>query len=78
MEIRGSVEINRACVGMTRAEANELVKELLPKYEDNLAGDCRGMKYQDCYNVDSGEPSGQYVELYAEVKEELAAMGLKL
>ncbi len=78
MEIRGSVEINQACVGMTRAEANQLVKELLPKYEHNLAGDCTGTRYQDCYDVDSGQPCEQYVQLYAEVKEELAAMGFRL
>jgi len=78
MEIRGSVEINRACVGMSREKANELVRELLPKYEDNLNRDCAGTRYQDCYDVGTGEPCQQYVELYAEVKEELAAMGFGL
>ncbi len=76
MEIRGSVEINQACVGMTRVEANQLVKQLLPKYEDHLTDAPAGKRYQDCYDVDTGEPSGQYVELYAEVKEELAGMGI--
>ncbi len=76
MEMRGSVEINRACVGMTRAEANQLVKELLPKYEDHLPDAPAGKRYQDCYDVDTGRPCQEYVELYAEVKEELAAMGI--
>lgn len=77
MEMRGSVEINQACVGMTRRQANELVRELLPKYESRLDDAPVGKKYQDCYDVDTGEPCQQYVELYGEVKEELAAMGVK-
>ena len=74
MEMRGSVEITQACVGMTRAEANQVVKELVPKYEDRLEDAPPGKRYQDCYDVGTGQPSRQYVELYAEVKAELGAM----
>lgn len=77
MEIRGSVEINRACVGISRSEANQLVKRLLPHYEDRLADAPAGKRYQDCYDVDTGEPCQEYVELYAEVKDELGTMGLR-
>ncbi|MHC4166105.1 MAG: monomethylamine:corrinoid methyltransferase [Planctomycetota bacterium] len=75
MEMLGSVEINEACVGMSRAQGNELCKELLDKYEDKIDNAPVGRKYQDCYDVSTGLPCQEYVDLYGEVKEELGAMG---
>ena len=78
MEMLGSVELNEACVGMSRAQANELAKELLDKYEDNLDNAPIGKKYQDCYDINTGLPCQQYVDLYGQVKEELRAMGFNI
>lgn len=75
MEMLGSVELTEACVGMKRSEANELVKELLSKYEDKIDDAPAGKRYQDCYDMDTGQPSAEYVDLYGEVKEELRQMG---
>lgn len=75
MEIRGSVEITEACVGMKRADANGIVKELLAKYEDKIDDAPIGKKYQECYDVATGRPCQEYVDLYGEVKAELRAMG---
>jgi len=78
MEMLGSVQINEACVGMSRAEANDLVKELLDRYEDNLDNAPIGKKYQDCYDIDTGSPCQEYADLYGEVVEELCAMGFSI
>ena len=78
MEMTGSVEINEACVGMSRSEGNELAKELLGKYEDKIDNAPVGRRYQDCYDMNSGLPSQEYVDLYGEVKEELIAMGFSM
>ena len=78
MEILGSVEINQACVGMSREQGNELAKELLAKYEDHLDDAPKGRKYQDCYDVETGLPCQEYVDLYGSVKEELRRMGFNL
>ncbi|MCH8120105.1 MAG: monomethylamine:corrinoid methyltransferase [Planctomycetes bacterium] len=75
MEMLGSVEINQACVGMSRTQGNELAKELLEKYEDKLDDAPIGTKYQDCYDIETGLPCREYVELYGQVVEELRAMG---
>ncbi len=77
MEMLGSVELTEACVGMKRSEANELVKELLSKYEDKIDDAPAGKRYQDCYDMDTGQPSAEYVNLYGEVKEELRQMGFR-
>jgi methylamine--corrinoid protein Co-methyltransferase len=78
MEMLGSVQINEACVGMSRAEANDLVKELLDRYQDNLDNAPIGKKYQDCYDIDTGSPCQEYLDLYGEVMEELSAMGFSI
>jgi hypothetical protein len=75
MEMRGAVELIEACTGMSRAQGNELALELLKKYEDNILDAPSGSRYQDCFDVESGKPCQDYVDLYAEVKEELAGMG---
>jgi methylamine--corrinoid protein Co-methyltransferase len=77
MEMLGSVEINEACVGMTRLEGNELAKQLLAKYEDKIDDAPAGKKYQECYDIETGKPCQEYVDLYGEVKEELRQMGFK-
>jgi len=78
MEMRGSVEMNEACVGMTRAQANALVKELLTEYEHNIANAPAGQLYQECYDVRTGKPGQEYVTLYGEVMDELRSMGLNV
>ena len=75
MEMLGSVQINEACVGMSRTQGNELAKELLEKYEDKLDDAPIGKKYQDCYDIDTGLPCQEYVDLYGQVTDELQAMG---
>jgi len=77
MEMRGAVELAEGCVGMTRVEANELVKELLPRYEDKIDDAPSGKKYQECYDLESAKPRPEYADLYGEVKEELRAMGVR-
>jgi len=77
MEKIGAVELIEACVGMKRTQANELAKQLLPKYLDQLDHAPIGKKYQECFDLDSGKPSGQYLDLYGQVKEELRKMGFK-
>jgi len=75
MEMLGSVEINKACVGMSRKQGNELAIELLSKYEDKIDNAPVGKRYQDCYDIEIGLPSQEYISLYGEVKEELRTMG---
>lgn len=77
MEMLGSVELTQSCVGLKRTEANELVKELLSRYEDKIDDAPKGKKYQECYDVNTGRPIQEYADLYGEVKEELHALGFR-
>jgi methylamine--corrinoid protein Co-methyltransferase len=75
MEMLGNVELIEACVGMKRTEANDLVKQLLKMYEDNIDDAPIGKKYQECYDVNKGEACQEYVDLYGQVKTQLQEMG---
>jgi methylamine--corrinoid protein Co-methyltransferase len=75
MEMLGNVELIEACVGMKRTEANEFVKQLLNMYEDKIDNAPVGKKYQQCYDVNTGEPCQEYVDLYGQVKKDLRGMG---
>jgi methylamine--corrinoid protein Co-methyltransferase len=77
MDRRGVVETIEGCVGMTRKEANEIVKQLLLKYENNLTDAPMGKKYQECYDMETNTPLQEYVDLYGEVKKELESLGIK-
>ena len=72
-----TAEVAHAVTGMKRAKANEIVKRLLSMYENNLDNPPEGKKYQGCYNIETLEPSREYVGLYKKAKKELGAYGLK-
>lgn len=62
--------------GMTRKEANTLVKKLLKKYEKDIPEAPLGKKFCECYDIERVEPTKEYLDLYADVKEEVGALGL--
>ena len=78
MEMRGSVEITEATVGMKREDANGIVKKLLTMYEDTIDDAPIGKKYHDCHDVVTGRPCQEYVDLYGEAMGELRSMGFAL
>ena len=77
MEPLWASEVAHAVIGMKRTEANEIVNRLLPKYENNLDNPPKGKKYQECYNIETLEPSREFIGLYGRIKKELAGYGLK-
>lgn len=72
-----ATEIAHAVVGMDRSEANDIVKDLLLKYEAHLDSPPAGDRYQDCFDVATMTPSPEYARLYNEVKKEMEGYGLR-
>jgi len=71
-----TAEVAHAAIGMKRAKANEMVNKLLSKYEGNLDNPPEGKRYQDCYNMNTLQPSKEYIALYEKAKKELTDYGL--
>jgi methylamine--corrinoid protein Co-methyltransferase len=78
LEMLVNTEVALACAGMTRKEANDVVKKLLPKYEDGLAQAPIGKSYTECFDIDSAEPKDEYTAFVEKIKEELSKIGIPL
>jgi methylamine---corrinoid protein Co-methyltransferase len=78
IDSRLSGEVARAVRGMSRAEANEIVKQLLPLYVDQLDKQPFGQPFEEVYNLDTIEPTPEWQGMYEEVREELIEMGIPM
>jgi methylamine--corrinoid protein Co-methyltransferase len=77
MEPKFSAEVARAVAGMKRSEANEIARNLLASYMDKIGDAPLGKKFQECFDIKRGKPSGRYVEVYNKVKKEIQGLGVK-
>jgi methylamine--corrinoid protein Co-methyltransferase len=70
-------EVAHAAVGMTRAQARPIVEQLVARYEHRLEDPPKGVPFQEAYDWGTIEPKSEYVDLYAEMKQELTDLGLR-
>jgi methylamine--corrinoid protein Co-methyltransferase len=66
----------RVAAKLNRTDVNDIVKNLLNLYEENLSSASEGKRYQDCFDVTSGLPKSEYLEFYNEIKKEISKMGV--
>jgi methylamine--corrinoid protein Co-methyltransferase len=78
LESRFGAEVCHAAAGMSRDKANEIVKQLLPLFYDDLASEPIGQPFQEVYNLDTLQPTPEWLGIYEEVKAELVGMGVPL
>jgi len=78
VEPRVSAEVGHAVAGMKRSEANELVKELLPKYESRLGTPPLGKSLYECWDPDARAPSKEYQGVIRRYKQDMEDLGLEL
>ena len=78
MEARLCGEVAHAAEKLSRKDANEIVKKILPKYEErqNKRTEPPGKKFPECYNLESLRPSEEYTKIYNDVKKDLKDMGV--
>jgi len=77
IEPKFAAEVAYASAGMKRTDANDMVKTLLSKYKDKIANPPLGMKYQECCDIKTGNPSAKCWDLYNKVKKELTDLGVE-
>ena len=66
--------------GLDHDEANTLVNKLIEKYEhvfDQPEGN-PGKPFDQAYDLETIQPTEEWLSMYEEVKEEVQAMGLEL
>ncbi|MBK5109558.1 MAG: monomethylamine:corrinoid methyltransferase, partial [Anaerolineales bacterium] len=70
-----------ASVGLTRSEANELVKRIVPLYagDQNLGEAIQGVPFQEAYDVETVQPLPEWQRMYEETCQEMEdLLGLTL
>mgnify|MGYP000103034507 CR=1 FL=1 len=75
-------EVIKSCVAkLKRKDANDIVKLILKKYEAKLnevKGVIPGKSFRELYDLRTIKPSREWVNIYNEVRKELANLGLPL
>ena len=75
--LMGEVGKAAAAQGMTRAEAEPIIRKLLEGYRHVFETGNEGLSFAEVYGED-GEPRAFWLEMYNQVREELIGLGLKL
>jgi methylamine--corrinoid protein Co-methyltransferase len=78
MEARFGVEMANAATRLSREQANDLVVQLLDRYESRIETPPAGSTYPECYDLVTGKPGAAYLRLYDEIREELVGLGVPL
>jgi len=81
LEVRWMAEVGQAVTrqGLTLTQANQLVSQLLSRYEHifQLPGGNPGVRFDQAYDLTTLKPIPAWLQLYEEVKSEVREMGLK-
>jgi methylamine--corrinoid protein Co-methyltransferase len=78
LECRLSGMVLEAGAGMSRAQGNEIVKALLPKYETHVSDPPMGESFDQCYDLETLQPVQGWLDKFDKVKGELTALGVPL
>ncbi len=70
-------EFGHANVGITRKEANSIIKKLQKKYLDHIKDPPKGRDLYQCYDLQTMKPDDELRKLYDEVITELKGFGIK-
>ena len=71
--------MTHAAEGLTRSEADPIVRKLVDKYKDNLNTPNAGKPFTEAYDVDTLSPTSEWQGIYEGACKELEdEFGLKL
>ena len=78
LELRLGAETCHAVAkaGMTRAQANSVVKEILARYGDDIPNAPLGKTFSELYDLERVRPLDEYVEIYRKKKVEISELGI--
>jgi methylamine--corrinoid protein Co-methyltransferase len=65
-----------AAASITTDQANQIVTQLLERYESSISSSPKGSKFPECYDITSGKPTVEYQKLYEEIRDEMIQLGV--
>ena len=78
LEARFNGEIAHAAAGMSRKEADEIVKKAVALYEPKLGEKPVGLPFTEAYDLETLQPNDKWQVVYDRVKNEVCEWGLPL
>ncbi len=78
LEARFQAEVAHASLGLTRNAANEIVCDMVRRYEGELPNPDPGKPFPEVYNEDTVEPKEEWLAIYHHVRDALRPYGLNL
>jgi methylamine---corrinoid protein Co-methyltransferase len=76
LEARFGAEVAKASLGLSRREADKVVRELVNRYKNDLDKRPVGKHFTEVYDVVTVQPKPEWLAVYEEVKQELRELGL--
>jgi len=76
LEQKFAAEVLKSCACMKRSDANEIVKVLVPKYENTLRHPPKGKDFTQCMNLKTLKPTQEWRKIYETIWEELEDLGV--
>ncbi len=77
LENKFAAEVTKSSAGVKRSDANEIVKTLIPKYENRLQQPEKGKSFTECFNLKTLKPTEEWQGIYNRVWNELEDLGLR-
>ncbi len=76
LESKFTGEVCKSACGMKRTDANEIVNNLIPKYESQLTSPPKGKSFTECFDLKTLQPTKGWLNIYEKVTKELEEFGL--
>lgn len=73
-----SAAVFKGAAGLSPVKANEILNEVLPKFENDLKLPPKGKSFPECFNVQTLEPSEEYLELYLRMRKYAEDLGVPM
>jgi methylamine---corrinoid protein Co-methyltransferase len=78
LECRFLAEVTHASSGLEPSKVNDIVKELLPRYENDIKTPDVGVPYQEAYDMETHTPKKEWEDIYRRVKQEMIDLGIPM
>jgi methylamine--corrinoid protein Co-methyltransferase len=78
LECRFVSEIAHQASGLSRKKMNDIANELLPRFEDQIKTPDVGKPFQEAYDLETLQPTDEWLEIYQRVKAEAIDLGIPL
>jgi methylamine--corrinoid protein Co-methyltransferase len=78
LEHEFTAKLYKASAQLTRSEANEIAKVLIPRYTAQLRSPPDGKSYHECYDQTTHEPTAEWSKIHNEVFHEMQELGIPM